>query len=159
MMGKTAAISDCGNYRFELTRSFDSGRGICVWIMLNPSTADAEIDDPTIRRCMRFTQDFGYRRMVVINLYAYRSKDPCDLKRVRNPVGKGNDRYLEQWIATADRVVVAWGGSVRCDDRADAVRQIAYENHTKLWCLGKTKNGAPRHPLYVRASQELVPWR
>ena len=119
--------------------------------MLNPSTADANRDDPTIRRCIDFAQRWGYGGLLVGNLFAYRSTDPKGLLAADDPVGPENDRHLAHLAESCNIVVAAWGAVSRPDHlrRATEVREIV--GH-KLYCLGMTTSGQPRHPLYVRSN-------
>ena len=151
---KSAEISACGRYRWWLRRSWNGGdeRVIC-FIMLNPSTADAETDDPTIRRCIRFAQRWGFSHLSVRNLFALRATNPDDLWRADDPIGGARGDHELAAAATADVVVAAWGVNViRSRDEA-ALRLL---RGVRLMCLGKTKSGQPQHPLYVRANQPLV---
>ena len=159
----TAQISECGQYRYTLTRDLGEGAGRALFIMLNPSTADAEKDDPTIRRCKGFARDWGCSALTVVNLFAYRATDPTELGNVVDPWGPDNTQHLvEQLEAHAkapDLIVCAWGstGIGRSADGLHAKRTIgAYQKLLK--CLGRTKNGDPRHPLYVPGSQPLEPF-
>lgn len=122
--------------------------------MLNPSTADADIDDPTIRRCIRFATDWGFDVLSVRNLFALRATDPkqllaCDVL----PSGGGRGDAEIAMANTADLVIAAWGAWVPHDRTRDARRFLA---SSKLHCLGTTKAGAPRHPLYVKAETKPV---
>lgn len=136
-----------GLYRYRLWRAWGAGP-TAAFVMLNPSAADAERDDPTIRRCMGLAQAWGYGRLEVVNLFAYRSPSPKALRRVSDPVGPDNDRHLRSVLADAPLVVVAWGndGALLGRDRA-ALETLAA---ARLYCLGVTLRGQPRHPLYVR---------
>lgn len=161
----SAEISPCGQYRYTLTRE-----PIALWrtqpwwqpavfCMLNPSTADAALDDPTIRRCRGFAERDGsmFNGIVVVNLYALRSKDPRALWGHADPVGPENDRWIEQVVRDAGTVVCAWGTNVQ-PWRVRRVVEILRGTGASLLCLGTTKDGHPRHPLYVRGDQPLVPW-
>lgn len=141
-----AVISECGKYRYVLRRSLGS---ILRWhhpvlfIMLNPSTADAEKDDPTIRRCMAFAKREGFTHLNVVNLYALRSPDPKHLALSADPIGPENDAWIDKEVRGASAVIVAWGAHAFAADRAkDVVRRVS-----QPWCLGKTKDGSPKHPL------------
>lgn len=162
---KTATISTDGVYRYLLSRTWEPSAEPCGWIMLNPSTADADIDDPTIRRCMGFARSWGYGGIVVANLYAYRATNPDDLIDAAgagvDPVGSGNVDAILALFDTCRVVVCAWGSSFvtkrgwrlpRLDVEGMALR---YDDRA-LFCLGRTKTGQPRHPLYVAGNQELV---
>ena len=150
-----AVLSDCGTYRYALMRRWAEGHPL-RFVMLNPSTADAEQDDPTIRRCIGFAKREGYAALIVLNLYAYRSTDPKALLTCADPVGPDNDRILRNHLLSATEghnpVVAAWGVNAR-PERVERV--------LNLWpgvdwrCLGMTKDRHPRHPLYVRGDQSL----
>lgn len=157
----SAAISKCGQYRYMLTRDIvdlAATRGPAVFIMLNPSTADASKDDPTIRRCIGFARSWGCTGIVVVNLYALRSTDPANLWTHPDPVGPANDAWLVDVVLDASEVVCAWGSNAK-RERVAEVAAILRRAGAKLKCLGVTKFGsAPRHPLYVPAAQELIDW-
>lgn len=154
-----AVLSDDGVYRYELGRRWADGP--CdLWIMLNPSTADATLDDPTIRRCIGFSKGWGAGSLIVVNLFALRATDPAALLRHPDPVGPDNDERIADLAASAERVVAAWGAHKLAAPRArELARGIADGDWTTLSvkALGTTKAGAPRHPLYVRGDTELVP--
>jgi hypothetical protein len=161
---RDAVISDDGRYRYMLRRCWDPAVWSLPFVMLNPSTADAEQDDPTIRRCIGFARREGYGGIVVVNLFAYRATDPRDLwDAAAAGIGiEGPDnRYWHRLIlgAAADNgvpVVGAWGAIGR--HVADSVLDVRELAGAQLRCLGRTKNGQPRHPLYVRGDQPLEPW-
>ncbi len=152
-----AVLSDCGGYRYMLGRRWgDPATQALVWVMLNPSTADASVDDPTIRRVVRFTRDAGFPAAIVLNLYGLRATDPAELRGHPDPVGPGNDAALEH-LTQDHNVVVAWGAfaDTQRDGRvAEVLNGPLKDRH--LLCLGTTKHGHPRHPLYVPAAQQLV---
>lgn len=150
VMEKSALLSSCGKYRYWLKRRWGRGQVVC-WVMLNPSTADAEIDDPTIRRCVGFSQGWGYGGMYVVNLFAYRATDPAELKRMTNAVGIGNDGWIVRLAVRSHRVVCAWGNHGGL--RGSTVRSLLDGLHPM--CLGRTKSGSPKHPLYVKSSVAL----
>lgn len=147
---RTAEISDCGRYRYSLHRRWDVTKPNAVWIMLNPSTADAEQDDPTIIRCMNFARSWGLGGIVVVNLYGLRATNPKELWRADDPIGPDNDRHLYVYTKSHifERIIVAaWGANAK----PDRVRQVmSMPQMQRAQCLGVTKHGAPRHPLYVR---------
>ena len=157
----SAKISECGRYRYLLTRPPESmlaERGTALFIMLNPSTADAEIDDPTIRRCRGFARDWGCNGLTVANLYAFRATDPSELWKQDDPVGPENNEQLYALAKEYGDVVCAWGANAKTE-RAQEVVRILEGAGARLWCLGTTKSGAPRHPLYIKADQPLVEFR
>lgn len=155
----SAIISNCGQYRYMLQRDGDltATRGPAVFIMLNPSTADADLDDPTIRRCRSFAQTWGCNGIKVVNLYALRSTDPAGLWVHADPVGPENDNWLTRIALSADEVVCAWGANAEAP-RAAEVANMLRAAGIRLKCLGTTKSGAPRHPLYIAAAQPLIDW-
>ena len=156
----SALISECGSYRYWLSRPRrieHPGKGTALFIMLNPSTADATLDDPTIRRCRRFADEWDCNGVTVANLYALRATDPAELWRHPDPVGPDNDMHLCRLLREYGDAVCAWGANAKPDRVADFMK-IAAESGARLWCLATTKHGAPRHPLYLRADLKPVSW-
>lgn len=156
----TAVISDCGTYRYLLTRDphdMYTTKGQALFIMLNPSTADALTDDPTIRRCRSFAKSWDCKGFAVANLYALRATNPAELWKHPDPVGPDNDMYLMDLARQHETIVCAWGTNAR-QDRIDAVKAIFSGRHHRLMSLGVTCNGSPRHPLYVHGNQKLIDW-
>lgn len=153
--GRGATISACSRYRYELTRRWSDSTRSVTWIMLNPSTADAAVDDPTIRRCIAFSKAWLCGSLRVCNLYALRSTDPSALWKCADPVGPENDRYLSN--SGGDVIVCAWGANAKAD-RAKAVYNLL-NNAAPMMCLGRTKAGAPKHPLYVAGATQLEVWK
>lgn len=149
-----AIVSPCGKYRYRLDRRWGMGP-LMGFIMLNPSTADAEQDDATIRRCRGFAQREGCGGLVVVNLYAFRATKPADLwavdalERIGGPQAEFE---LHRAIEKSEIMVAAWGGKTQ---RAE--HWIVERYGRRLKCLGKTKDGHPRHPLYVKGDAPLVP--
>lgn len=154
-----AQISQCGTYRYKLYRHGDlaAEKPAAVFVMLNPSTADADLDDPTIRRCRGFAKLWGCNGIIVVNLYALRATNPADLWNHVDPVGPENDAVLRSVASGNVDIICAWGANARRDRVIDVIEILA-RNGNRLWCLGTTKDGHPRHPLYVRADQPLAPW-
>lgn len=159
-----ATISDCGRYRYMLWRTWDRGLGNCGFVMLNPSTADAAEDDPTIRRCIGFARAWGFGSAYVANIFAFRATKPADLRAAKFPVGPENDRHLIMLATQCTRVVVAWGASCRWkwrqhqDWKTLCVLRNSRPGLEQILCLGTTKAGFPRHPLYVRGDTTPVPY-
>ncbi len=159
VMTREADISECGRFRYTLLRRWAAGPSAVTWIMLNPSTADAEKDDPTIRRCMKFTERFGYKEMVVVNLFALRATDPRELLVAEDPVGPENGAYVRKACDQAGLIVAAWGGvKYPHSDAVATISEVITGAGYELKCLGTTKEGQPRHPLRLRADTPLVPW-
>lgn len=152
----SAVISPCGRYRYKLSRDFP-GLPIrrIVWVMLNPSTADAVKNDRTIDAICAFSMQWCFTRIDVVNLYALRARDPRELWRCEDPVGPENDQWIRTTCAEADKVVCAWGGQ-GAPDRVLAVARVL--PLTNCWALGRNRDGSPKHPLYVRRDTPLVPF-
>ena len=152
-----AEISPCGTYRYRLER-FWSGEHALPFVMLNPSTADASNDDPTIRRCISFARRENAGGIIVANLFGLRATDPRSLNVVEDAFGPENALHLDRLAGWAFRagmpIVAAWGaGSIR--GASIKAMTIFKRNGCQVVCLGKTKHGFPRHPLYVRGDQPL----
>lgn len=162
----SAIISDCGLYRYELRRKLGGYGPPCLFIMLNPSTADAEQDDPTIRRCMGFAKSFGCGELIVVNLFAYRATSPKAMMAANDPVGEKNKDYV---MAAADEtidplggpgvIVCAWGQHGNHIDQGETVVGWLEGEDYEMYCLGTTKDGSPKHPLYLRSDSKLIEYR
>jgi hypothetical protein len=156
----SALISDCGAYRYELRREWDLTLPPYVSGMLNPSKADAIIDDPTLIRNRRRAEALGYGSLIVWNLGAGRATVPEDWKKMADPIGPENDAHINRiLIECRDRggvAVVGWGAHGSFMERDRAAMRIAASVGVRLHCLGKTRDGQPRHPLFVRANQGLM---
>jgi hypothetical protein len=119
--------------------------------MLNPSTADADRDDPTIRRCISFAEQWECASLAVVNLFAYRATEPDALKEVEDPVGPQNDLYIKRLLnEEPEYVVCAWGAFKFAKRRVARVLSLIREQGLTPVCLGMTAGGGPRHPLYVK---------
>lgn len=152
-----AVLSPCGRYRYSLARRWGP-EPLVLWLMLNPSTADATTDDATVRRCCGFARRWGHGGIVVGNLYAWRTTDPRGLGVTTDPVGPDNDAHLARLLASPEvgRVVAAWGTHASAA-RATQVRVLAGLAGRRLEALGLTKAGHPRHPLYLPQSITPAP--
>lgn len=154
-----ATISKCGRYRYWLERKWGPGHPQ-VFIMLNPSTADAKEDDPTIRRCMGFARREGAGGLIVVNLFGLRATNPQELDDVRDPVGPDNGTNIGLALigaaATRRPVICAWGANKNASKQADTIHRRADDIGAELKCLGMTKSGAPKHPLYLSSNAPLV---
>ncbi len=149
-------------YRYHLSRSWDDCKSMpLVFVMLNPSTADHEVDDPTIRRCIGFARREGYCSIEVVNLFAWRATDPKELPSLHQAdrIGEDNYRYIHAAVTGASAIVCAWG-AIRPQFESERPRPegIARANGIPVYCLGTTKAGHPRHPLYVRGDAPLERW-
>lgn len=152
-----AVMSPCKRYRYQLTRTWDDAGPMIEFVMLNPSTADAHSDDPTIRRCMAFAKRWGYGRVVVRNLFALRATNPQALLAVSGglleALGPWNANYLER--TSADCTIAAWGAHAAALEWFAAGHRIV---RPRLYCLGTNDGGSPKHPLYVPSSRTPIPW-
>ena len=169
--GKSANLSECGRYRFMLRRWWDgrtggSLRGGVCWIMLNPSTADGDKDDPTIRKCVGFSSQWGYRSLVVVNLFALRATNPnvvrdalrgCEsaIEALEVTGGLTNARAIADAMFESELIVAAWGAPPWA---ASLGREVGKTPGVEVKCLGRTKSGAPRHPLFVAYKTPLEDW-
>jgi hypothetical protein len=157
----SANVSDCGRYRYGLERRWDRGANMLPIIMLNPSTADASVDDPTIRRCMAFARRDGFGGIAVANLFAFRATSPAEMMTADDPIGPEGSDAIEQLLSTAASVDVpvlaAWGAHGSYRGRDEAVMLSAKGHGARLVCLGTTKDGHPRHPLYVPSHHPFIP--
>jgi len=152
----SAVISECGLYRYVLRREIEQPHEVfkpCLFIMLNPSTADAEQDDPTIRRCIAFAKREGCSSLTVVNLFALRATDPSELIGHPDPIGPENDLHIMDQLAnhTPGLRIAAWGGKHIAVERGEWLMDMASQLH----CLGTTQTHEPRHPLYLRSDTEL----
>ncbi len=159
MVEGTAEVSSDGRYRYALHRTWDPGRPRMLWVLANPSSADAATDDPTLRRCVRFARDHGCGGLAVANLWAWRATCPDDLAHVTDPVGPDND----DWVATLGRqadgpVVLGWGVQRPQHAGSRVASVLGLLGDRPKHCLGRTRDGYPRHPLYVHAATRLRPW-
>lgn len=161
---RSAVLSDCGRFRYSLTRRwadlYDNDRSL-LFVMLNPSTADAMVDDATIRRCVAFAHGHGFGAIEVVNLFAYRATQPRDLALAGWPPGPQNDERIAVAARDADAICVAWGAvgdrGPACD-RVQAVAPILRRAGKPLQCLKITRSGHPQHPLYLRGDCRLQPF-
>lgn len=150
-----AVLSEDGLYRYFLSRTWDKRGKIIVIVGLNPSTADASIDDPTIRRCVRFAKDWGGGSLWMVNLFAYRATDPSMLRKAADPIGPENDQWLTMAVDHAHLAVAAWGNHGSLFGRAAGV----YTKFPgKFHALSVTQQGMPGHPLYLRADSIPRPY-
>lgn len=150
----SAVISDCGKYRYSLSRVWDENKPRVLFIMLNPSTADAEKNDPTITRCIGFAKDWGYGGLYVVNLFSLRATNPKDLLAAHFVVGVENEKWFRRMSALAHLVVCAWGNSPivnKLQKRLDHTwKPLSWIDKSKpLHYLELSNDGTPKHPLYL----------
>lgn len=162
-MEKAATLSPCGRYRYTLDRTWGPDLDLVTFVGFNPSVADAEVDDPTLRRCVGFARRFGFDRLRMVNLFAYRETDPARLPVGSEVIGPEQLGYLRRAVSASALVVACWGASphrlkgAAVASFADQVREVG---RGPAWCLGRSKDGSPRHPLYLRQDTplEVFPW-
>lgn len=152
-MTKAAVLSPCGQYRYELWRRWADGPHV-LFVMLNPSTADGEHDDATIRKCVNFAKRWGYGSLCVVNLFAFRSPDPREMKAAADPVGPDNDKTLVRLARQAGVIIAAWGAHGSYQQRDKTVLRML----PQVKALHLTQNGAPGHPLYLKGTSEPFPF-
>ena len=153
-----ARYSDCEAYRYELGRVWDAALPRVLFVMLNPSTATERQNDPTIERCERRARALGFGGFVAANIFAFRATDPRDMRAAADPVGPENDRVIARAAARADRVIAAWGVHGAHLGRGTDVAARLHARGIALHHLGLTRDGHPRHPLYVAYRTRPEPW-
>jgi hypothetical protein len=156
------AIID-GDYRYVLWRQLgERARGRVLWVMLNPSTADAETNDATVRKVMGFSTRWGFSEARIVNLYALRSRDPKALKTHPAPIGPLNDSYIASESAAAEMVVTAWGQNAELNRAVDVLRilQVGRDGNQGIFTLGRCGGvaGHPKHPLMLGYDTRLDPF-
>lgn len=151
-----ADFSPCRTWRYILGRAWDADLPRLLFILLNPSTADELHDDPTNRRGIGFARRWGYGSVVFVNLFAYRSPHPRIMKASRSPIGPWNDDCILAEAEEADKIVCGWGTHGAHRRRHQHVVKLLKD--FDLYCLGTTKQGYPKHPLYLPNDQNLMPF-
>ncbi len=150
-----AVISSCGRYRYLLRRVWDHKKPRALLCMLNPSTADAKQGDPTIRSCVRLLSALGYGSFEVVNVFGHRATNPKELGHTHDYVGEANDNVIKSASKRCDVVVCAWGAHPLAHDREFYLKTALGSGKPALYCFGKTKSGAPKHPLYIKTGTPL----
>lgn len=153
-MLRLATFSRCGQFRYRLSRRWTEGAPL-LYIMLNPSMAEAEQDDPAIKRCIRFAQAHDFPAVEVVNLFAYRATDLEELWRAGYPVGTENDEHIAAALREAGALCVAWGAQAHRQARIDAVLALIKATPLEPQCLDLTLSGQPHHPLTARRESRL----
>lgn len=160
---RSAKLSDCEKYRYELIREWSTSdltpntarEGQVVFCLLNPSTADAVKDDQTLKRCVSFAQQWGYSRIVIVNLFAFRSTHPNELSKCPEPVGEYNDRYILKNAKEAALFIAGWGRNGNLLNRHNLILDMLRSNSIDVHALGQNRDGTPSHP--VRLNGETAP--
>lgn len=154
----TAVYSDCEAYRYSLTRVWDAAAPKVAFVMLNPSTADERRNDPTVERCERRARLLGYGAFRVVNIFAIRATDPRDMKRATDPEGPDNTAALTDAAAWADHLIAAWGVHGAHLGQGPLIAEFLAGSGAPVYHLGLSKDGHPRHPLYLSYGCDLQPW-
>ncbi len=153
-MERIAKFSECRTFRYSLKRVWNHSGSKVLFIGLNPSKADESVDDPTIRRCIKFAKEWGFGGLCMVNLFAFCTPDPSDLLKVKDPIGPENDIILKKLIAESDEIVLVWGNNGSFLERNKKIlKQIKNPR-----CLKVNKNGAPSHPLYLKGDLKPIPY-
>ncbi len=150
-----AVLSDCGQYRYLLSRRLGFSDRVVVFIGLNPSTADATQDDPTIRRCIGFAKRRDAGLLLMVNLFAMRSTCPTALRTYATPIGPENDFWIERAMSVADVAIAAWGNGGVLLGRSDSI-SARYKGRLEAFAM--TNANMPKHPLYVRSDAQTIPF-
>ncbi len=159
-----ATLSACRQYRYRLWRTWGDRDRRCVFVGVNPSTADEREDDPTIRKCVGFAKRWGFGAIDMVNLFAWRDTDQRGLLTAPNPVGIENDCRILQAFDGATRIVFAWGRGKTAPVRKIIRMRVAAESamlrygRAERGCLGRTEDGFPRHPLMLAYETRFEPW-
>lgn len=160
---RTAVMSRCKRYRFELRRVWGPGNSLVMFVGLNPSTADQTTDDPTVRRWRGFAKAWGHDGMIVVNAHPLRSTDPRALKthEYRGDEYAYNLKTIARLVAECDRVVCCWGANLPREHERTLVKELRTAAHfhgLELQHLGLTREGQPKHPLYLRGDTQPEVW-
>lgn len=153
-----AELSNCRLYRYQLTRKFAEGEGTCVFVCLNPFTADEQADDQMVIRCMDFAAHWGFGRVQIVNAFAWRSTSPGVLSTLRDPVGPDNDEWILKTAEEAQRIVCAWGAHPVMAERGTQVIQLLRGAGLRLHHLGMTVQGYPKHPSRLSKRTPIWEW-
>lgn len=154
----TATYSDCEHYRYMLTRIWDPQGTKALFVMLNPSTATEQQNDPTVERCERRARTLGFGAFRVTNIFAWRDTDPKAMRAAADPVGPWNDTAIRDSTPWADQIICGWGAHGAHLGRGAAVHALLRDTGLPLYHLGLTKDGHPKHPLYIGYAEQPRIW-
>lgn len=154
----SALYSECETYRYALTRVWDNSAAKVLFIMLNPSKATERQNDPTIERCERRARALGYGGFRAVNIFALRETDPRKMRQHRAPAGPDNDRVVADSCLWADDIIAAWGAHGDHLNRGFEMKNVLTATGQTIKCLGMTKAGHPRHPLYIAYATQPEIW-
>ena len=152
----TASYSDCELYRYSLKRVWQPDKKKVTFVLLNPSTATEQKNDPTVERCERRARTLGFGAFLVCNIFAWRDTKPKTMKLSIDPIGPNNDKAISDGCKWADTVICAWGTHGSHLNRGSKV--LALIGKKNLYHLGLTKDGSPKHPLYISYKQKPIKW-
>ncbi len=153
-----AGYSDCETYRYSLTRVWHDAGPFVMFVMLNPSKATEVDNDPTIERCERRARTLGFGGFRATNIFAYRATDPRDMRAAEDPEGPDNMSVLRDGMNWADQVICAWGTHGAFRNQGPLVEAKLRDCNKPLYHLGLSKEGHPKHPLYIAYAQQPIPW-
>ncbi len=153
-----AVFSDCERYRYRLTRVWDPKGPKALFIMLNPSTADEIKNDPTVERCERRARTLGFGSFRVTNIFAFRATDPKVMRAEAEPNGPNNDATISESCDWADQIICAWGTHGAHQGRGSQVIDLLRQKGVSPYHLGLSKEGHPKHPLYIAYTQQPERW-
>ncbi|WP_108814424.1 DUF1643 domain-containing protein [Loktanella sp. Alg231-35] len=154
----TAVYSDCEQYRYALTRTWNPAGKRVLFVMLNPSKATEVQNDPTVERCERRARALGFGAFQVTNIFAWRETDPTKMRKTADPIGPANDATIREGAAWADQVIAAWGTHGAHLNRGPEVEAVLRATGKPIYTLGLSKHGHPKHPLYISYSQSPMLW-
>ncbi len=154
----SATYSPCERYRYALTRVWDASGPRVLFVMLNPSTATEAQNDPTVERCERRARALGYGAFRVCNIFAFRATDPRVMRAAPDPVGPGNDTAILDGAGWSGRIICAWGTHGAHLGRGPEVARLLRGTGQALFHLGISRDGHPKHPLYIGYAQQPQPW-
>ncbi|TCL01295.1 hypothetical protein BXY66_2607 [Shimia isoporae] len=154
----SALYSECETYRYALTRVWDTGKERVLFIMLNPSKATEQQNDPTIERCERRARALGFGGFRAVNIFALRETDPKKLRQHPAPAGPDNDTVVAESCNWADVIIAAWGAHGDHLNRGFEMRDVLAGTNRPISHLGLTKHGHPRHPLYIAYATQPERW-
>lgn len=146
MIYSDAIFSKDRIHRYVLIREWDLSKPSLMIVALNPSTADEKKNDPTVTRCIGFAKKWGFGKLLMMNIFAFRATLPKDLFNSENPIGDENDHWLKKLIKQADKVVLAYGNHGKFKNRHDEILKMI----DNPYCIKKTKTEMPGHPLYLK---------
>lgn len=150
-------FDEAKEHRLKLSCTWDSGKEKCLYIMFNPSTADLRMCDMTLNRCISFAKSGGFGGYDVVNLYSYRTLAPKELRKAAIPSLPENTEIVKQAMNETEKIIIAWGSNAAYKEYK-WVLEYAEQIGKPLYCFGKTKNGSPKHPLFLSRDTKIIPY-